>query len=308
MKPFRAIIMEQEETYKYRISSIENINTEDYIAKIRLALGRIGLISIEKGGMTIMPRKQEQENIPMYPLTTRYYVKVDMKNPITTKHAVQLIALITRIPENQIAFTDMDGNMVVDGAETEQHAFPQEVDSKEAQKDVGDARAKELVSDLMKDIMKKRDAVKPFTLKEGSVATHIEVSSIIGKKVDRGFYIVEQFENGTGEIFGPYRKCPENYDFISNIFHADVINESNDDGVTSFKIGGMRDSDEGMDDPKGFDKKYDVELVNQDTGGHHRVVVRASSPQDARHEAVELIAAKTKQPRERFLPLYPKID
>jgi hypothetical protein len=131
---------------------------------------------------------------------------------------------------------------------------------------------------------------------------------MIGKPVARGFYLVENTEN-TGVITGPFKKCPDNYDYLTDITEATLINETDNDGVIEYSV--KYPETDTQDDPADGgvrtqgDRKT-VKLIDQDTGKEYSVVTRAESDDAARLKAVEIIANRTGFHKDRFLPEQPE--
>jgi len=177
------------------------------------------------------------------------------------------------------------------------------------QDEVGQLRANALVSDMMLDIANRREAgTYQRDVYEGAVASHKEVKQIIGRPVRRGFYIVEQFNNGLGSIVGPFRKCPDNYGYINTIVKAHVLNEDSNDGIDDYDVqyapaDHQNDPDDAGNRSRGV--PMEVVLVDQDKGSEHRVVVRANSDDAARLRAIEIMAKRTGLPKDTFIPKNP---
>jgi len=302
MKPFFAHLLETEETYEYKLVSVENIHTDEVLGKIRLALKKHGLISIEPNG--VQTKINDKSNFSKYPFAPLYFDKVIMSSPISSMSAVQSVALFTRINDDRLKFVDKNDKVIMDGADAEQHAYPIEVDSKDAQEEVGQSRADSLVSDLMKDIATKRAGNIIRDVYEGAVASHREVSKIVGKAVPRGFYIVESTGRHHGTIMGPFHKCPDNYGYINKVHKAVIIKEDTSDGVIEYSI--KYPETEMQKDPEDAGvrdrvKTMTVKLVDQDSGKEHSVVVRADNQETAKLKAVEIIANRTGLPKDRFI-------
>lgn len=303
MKPFLAYLTEQDQEYEYKLCSVENIHHPETIGKIRLALGRYGLVSIEPDGVQTQINSAEKNSFDSYPFMPVYVCKIKMSNPVSSRNVVQSVALFTRINDEKIKLFDKDDKIVMDGAENEQHAHPVEIDDKDAQSEVGDEKAQSLVSDLMKELRSDMTAVK-----EGWVASHHEVGKMLGEKVRRGFYMVESQVNGFGTIRGPFRRCPDNYDYIGRLPTTSLVEKPTHGDLVEYKVE-FSDADM-QQDPEDAGQRdrgpsVEVEVTNQDTGKVHSAVVRATSETTARVKAVEIIAQRTGLPKEKFIATQP---
>lgn len=179
MKPFHVLLAEQDSDFEYKLCSIENIHDTYVLDRIRLALGRYGLIRLEPMGVSMKMSSSSKSMFPLFPLAPVYMIKVIMANPLTSRNAIQSIAVFSNVDQQLLRFFDMDDKLVMDGAETEQHAHPVEVDSAFAQSEVGDARAKSLVSDMMKQLSSKNSGVVEVPVYETRMVTHHEVRTML---------------------------------------------------------------------------------------------------------------------------------
>lgn len=311
MKPFLAYLAEQEQDYEYKLCSVENIHNAEMMEKIRLALGRYGLISIEPQGVQTQVTSASGNKFDEYPFMPVFICKVVLANPLSSRAATQSVSLFTRIKDDKLKFFDKGDKIVMDGAEAEQHAHPVEVDGS-AQEEVGDKRAQSLVSDLVKELEAKRDAATiEREVYEGWTASHHEVSKMLGQKVERGFYLVEHYENHEGVILGPFKKCPANYDYIGKLPTVSLTETAEDGDYTEFLVefdetsmqadpedAGTRDAGSSME----------VKVTDQDTGKEHTVAVRATSANAARSKAVEILAARTGISKDRLMPTSPSAE
>lgn len=309
MKPFRTFLAEQEQDYEYKLCSVENIHTTEMMEKLRLALGRYGLIELDPQGIQTQITAAEKSEFNQYPFLPVFIVKVVLANPLSSVSAVQSISLFTRIKDDKLKFFDKDSKIVMDGAENEQHAHPVEVDSKGSQSEVGDEHAQALVSDLMKDIIARREAsTVEIPVYEGFTATHHDVAKIIGRAVHRGFYLAENTADGWGIIRGPYKRFPANYDYVSVIPTATLMESATVDNLMEYKVKYAEAEHQGSpSDGGGKDvaKSMEVAVTDQDTGKEHSVVVKAVSSNAARAKAVEILAARLGVGKERLIPTSP---
>lgn len=311
MKPFRAHLVEQQEDFEYKLCSIENIHSDEIMTQIRLALGRYGLVDLSKNGILTQITASEKKQFDEYPFMPVYVCKVILSNPLSSVHAVQSVSLFTRIKDTKLKFFDKNDDIVMDGSDGQQHALPVEVDTKTSQAEVGDARSKTLVSDLMRELSAKRNAETiEREVYEGWVASHHEIKKMVGKMPRRGFYLVEYENNGTGTITGPFKKCPDNYDYIVEPHNVSVINETVRDNLVEYTFDHHETDiqNDPVDAPKRLEgKKMSVVVVNQDTGKEYTVVVTTDSDLAARTQAIEVMARKTGLPKERFIPTHPEV-
>lgn len=309
MKPFRAFLAEQEQDYEYKLCSVENIHTTEMLEKMRLALGRYGLIEMEPKGIQTQVSAAEKSEFHQYPFMPVYVVKIVLANPLSSASAVQSVSLFTRIKDEKLKFFDKDSKIVMDGAENEQHAHPVEVDSKGAQSEVGDVHAQSLLTDLMKEITAKRDAnTVEVPVYEGFTASHHDIAKMIDCEVRRGFYLVERYADGKGVIQGPFSKIPENYDYVTTIPKATVIESSGVDNLMEYKVKyAEAEHQNSPSDAGGKDvaKPMQVEVTDQDTGKEHTVAVKATSVNAARAKAVEILSARLGISKDRLLPTSP---
>jgi hypothetical protein len=308
MKPFIAHLLETDETYEYKLVSVDNIHTDEVMGKIRLALGKHGLISVEPNGVQLNVKDKNVAKFSEYPFAPVYFSKVIMSSPISSIPAIQSISLFTRINNSKMKFFDKNDKVVMDGADAEQHAHPIEVDSKGSQDEVGQSHADSLVSDLMKNIASSRENNVIRPVYEGSVASHKEVTEMLNKSVPRGFYLIENESRGSGTVMGPFRKCPDNYGYIKTVSKAVVLTEKENDGVIEYSVQYPEtDMQKDPEDAGSRDrnKPMTVKLVDQDTGKEHSIVVRADNDDTARIRAVEIIANRTGFHKDRFIPMNP---
>ena len=309
MTSFHTFLVEQDQDFEYKLCSVKNIHSSETMAQMRLALGRYGLISIEPNGIQTQVATGSHQ-FTAYPFLPVYVCKVIMANPVSSRPLVQTISLYTNIKEGELRWLSPDDKIVMDGADAQQHAHAIEVPSDQAQSEVGDRHATSLVSDLMKDIAANRAAnTVERPVHEGYVASHHEISSMLSRNVRRGFYLVENESATVGVVTGPFRKCPDNYDYIKTVPVATSVTESSNDGVTEYQVEysptAMQDdpSDAGQ---RVRGKSVQVTVVDQDTGKEHHVVVRAESNTSARLRAVEIIAQRTGLAKDRFIPIHPE--
>jgi hypothetical protein len=272
-------------------------------------LGRYGLISLEPIGINMKVVSDDTSMFSNYPFLPVYMLKVIMASPLTSRNAIQSIALFASIPQNTLKFYDKSGNIVMDGAETEQHAHPVEVDSAFAQSEVGDKRAASLVSDMMKSIAAKRSDTILVPVYESSMATHHEVGKMLGQPVRRGYYLIEKSTQGSGLITGPLSAYPDNLAFTTDVSAVKLKETKAVDAMVEFAVDFFEP--DVQEDPQDAGRRVDhkpmeVELVDINTGKEYTVVVRASSAETARPSAIEIIAAKTGIAKERFLPKSPE--
>lgn len=309
MKPFRTFLAEQEQDYEYKLCSVENIHTTEMMEKLRLALGRYSLIEMEPKGIQTQITAAEKSEFTQYPFMPVYVVKVVLANPLSSASAVQSVSLFTRIKDDKLKFFDKDSKIVMDGAENEQHAHPVEVDGKGSQAEVGDEHAKSLLTDLMKEITAKRDAnTVEVPVYEGFTATHRDVSKILGREVRRGFYLAEMQDDGWGVIQGPFTKMPENYDYVTTLPKATVVESSAQDNLMEYKVKYAEAEHQEMPADAGgkeVAKVMQVDVTDQDTGKEHTVGVKATSANAARAKAVEILAGRLGISKDRLLPTSP---
>jgi hypothetical protein len=308
MKPFRVLLAEQDTDYVYKLCSVENIQDTYIMDRVRLALGRYGLISMESLGVNLKISSSEDSIFPSYPFLPVYVLKIVMANPLTSRNAIQSIALFASIPQDTLRFFDMKDQLVMDGAETEQHAHPVEVDSAFAQSEVGDARAKSLVSDMMKQISSSRSGTLSIPVYESSMVTHHEVNRMIGQRVSRGYYLVEKDTNGRGQITGPFARSADNLSFMENVSPVTLVKTNKVGDMMEFVVNHFPPDSQG--DPadagrRAEHKPMEVVLIDQDTGKEYTVVVRASSEETARSSAVEILSKETGIIKGRLLPKSP---
>lgn len=310
MKPFRAFLAEQDQDYEYKLCSVENILDGEVMAQIRMALGRHGLISVEPQGVQTKIADAAARKFDKYPFMPVHVLKLVMSNPISSRSAVQSVALFTRIPETKLGLFDMKDQIVMDGAEGEQHAHPVEYPSKDAQAEVGDARAQNLVSDLMKDITKTREERSyEREVYEGVVASHREVARATGRRLDKGFYIIENRGDEGNIMVGPFAKMPINYEYASKLSLM-TLGESKNSGSGLREYSVEYPETEKQDDPLDAGTRfegntYDVEMIDQDTGKSYTVAVRAGSERAARSRAAEIVAAQQGISKDRLIPMKP---
>lgn len=306
MKPFRVVLAEQDQDFEYKLCSIENIGDTYVLDRIRLALGRYGLISVESMGATMKLQADENSMFPNYPFLPIYTVKVVMTNPITSRNAIQSVALFSTIPQETLKFFDMSGNLVMDGVEAEQNAHGVEVDKAFAQSEVGDSRAKALVSDMMKDIMAKRDGTVKVPVYETTMISHHEVQTIIGQRVSRGFYMMEAVSSNRSLITGPFGTVADNLDFPKSITPGTLVESRSVGDMMEFTVSSEPSIKEPVDAGRRVEHKpMQVVLIDQDTGKEYTVVVRSSDEESARSSAIEILAGKTGISKEKLLPKAP---
>jgi hypothetical protein len=308
MKPFYAHLLENEETFEYKLVSVENIHTDDVMSKIRLALGKYGLVTLEPNGVLTTVKDSDNKRFAEYPFAPIYLCKITMNNPVSSNPLIQSIALFTRIKDTKLKLFDNGDKIVMDGSDAEQHAHPMEVGGKDAQSEVGQAKADSLVSDMMMDIAGRRDKNIIRDVYEGHTASHVEISKMINTKVPRGFYLIENTANDRASITGPFKTCPDNFGYITNVNKAVVLSESSDDGVVEYAV--KYAEPDMQNDPadagtRDRNKPMEVALIDQDSGKEHTVVVRADTDESARLKAVEIIAKRTGLHKDRFMPKDP---
>lgn len=312
MKPFRVHLAEQEEENEYKLCSVENIHTTEMVEKIRMALGRYGLISMEPAGVQMKINTGEDTKFPEYPFAPVFVTKIFMDYPLSSDTAVQSIALFTRISDKMLKFCDKNGNPVVDGADAEQHAHPIEADDKDAQAEVGDARVKSLVSDMMKDIAARRSQSEiEIPVYEGFTATHHDIEKMTNRKVRRGFYLAENHHDGTATITGPFKKMPDNFDYVDVLPKVVVVESNSYDNLTEYKVKyAPAEQQKSPSDAGGVEiaKPMTVELTDQDTGKTYTIAVKAVTKNAARTKAIQIAAQQTKLPQGRFIPTSPVAD
>ena len=311
MKPFRAHLLEQEETFEYKLCSVENIHTAEVLANIRLALGRHGLLELTPNGVQTQIDSASNSQLTKYPFMPVYVVKVLMSNSISSWPSVQSISLFTHIKADKLKLFDKDDKIVMDGADGDQQVYPVEVDSDTAQAEVGDARVETLVSDLMKGLSITREATTiTRDVYEGLVTDHQGICGLLSNP-PRGFYIVEKYADGAN-IVGPYRKCPDNYDFVTDtptvadttvITHKQIGNGLYETEVAYQPADMQTDPDDAQDRLEST--PMTVKLIDQDTGTEYSVEVRAESIDSARRRAIEIITVRTGMSKDRFLPKSP---
>ena len=313
MKPFRAHLAEQDSDYEYKLCSVENIHNTEIVAKIRLALGRYGLLALEPQGVQIKMNDNQANSFVQYPFMPVYVTTVILSSPLSSRNAVQSIALFTKIKDDRMAFFDKDEQIVMDGAENEQHAHPVEVDSASSQAEVGDAHVASLMTDLMKDLTAHREAnTITRDVYEGYVCSHLEVAKATGQKVRRGFYVIENAKRGVPTMVGPHKKIPMNYAYSTRLPQMDLVEEiASNNGLTEFQVSFHQEDQQG--DPKEGGSRlrgtnYEVTVVDQDTGKEHTISTRATSIADARSQGVELISAKLGIAKERLIPTKPEAE
>jgi hypothetical protein len=260
-------------------------------------------------GVTMKLSSDDKSMFPNYPFLPIHTVKVTMTNPITSRNAIQSVALFSTIPQDSLKFFDMDGNLVMDGVEAEQNAHGVEVDSAFAQAEVGDARSQSLVSDMMKQISSARNEKLSVPVYEATMVTHHEVQKIIGERVSRGFYMMEQVSKGRSLITGPFATPADNLPFPSEIVPATLV-ETRQLEAGMFEYATRAEMVAMAQDPTDAGRRVEhkpmqVVLVDQDTGKEYTVVVRASSEDTARASAVEILAGKTGISKEKLLPKAP---
>lgn len=311
MKPFRAFLAEQDQDYEYKLYSVENIHNAEMMAKIRLALGNHGLIDIEKQG--VMTKMNDSSNMTFdeYPFSPVYVSKVTLSSPLSSRAAVQSVSLFTRIKDDKLAFLDKSDEIVMDGADAEQHSHPVEVDSKDAQEEVGDARAQTLVSDLMKDIIAGREAnTIELEVYEGFVTSHREIKEASGESVRAGFYVFEDTKDGP-IMTGPLKKLPENYSYKFGLRNLQIKRPLTTEGdLMEYAVSYEEDQQADPADAgrRIRSKSYEAEVIDQDSGRSYNVMVRAHSSFDARQQAVDKIAAKHGLRKEALIPVKPEAE
>lgn len=309
MKPFRAHLVEQEEDYEYKLCSVENIHDHEVLGHIRMALGKYGLMSMEVAGVQTQVTSASKLQFDKYPFRPVYIVKIVMSGPLSSRNAVQSVALFTRINQEKIRFFGKDDEIVMDGADVEQHGHPVEVGTDQAQAEVGDRRAKTLVSDLMKEIAAKRSSQTiERPIYEGFTASHHEINKMLGIKAPRGFYVMESTTAGFATITGPFRKCPDNYDYVGRTPVA-VLKETREVGSLVEYDVEFAPADLQADPPDGGDRVVgeptSVEVTDQDTGKVYTIVVRATGDNEARAKAVAVIASRKGISADRLMPTAP---
>lgn len=310
MKPFRAHLVEQETNYEYRLCSVVNIHDSEIQDKIRLALGRYGLIELKPNGVQTKLNSAADKGFNQYPFSVVYVTTVVMSNPLSSRAAVQSVALFTRIDSSKLAFLDKSDQIVMDGPDVEQHAAPVGVDSKTAQAEVGDARVKTLVSDMMDAIIsgRKDKTIEVPVYENGSVVDHTAVSQATGRKMPKGFYVVETAGDET-IMSGPYTRCPENYEFTNEMNRADLSEvRQQTDGINEYIV--EYHPAETTEDPADAGRRlvgqtYQAEVVDQDTGKTHTISVRAQSANAARAIAVDRLSKKLGIDKDNLIPTKP---
>jgi len=308
MKTYTSILAEQDIDYEYKLCSVENIHTPEVLEQIRLALGRHGLINMEPVG--VQKTINTESPFMSYPFMTVYVVKLTMSSPLGSNEAVQSVSLFTRIKDDRIKLFDKDDKIVMDGPTSDQDEPPVEVDSDTAQSEVGDERAQVVVSDLMKELDAINTAKKIEIDVYEFVLSNAEVSDMLDRPVERGFYVCEKYSDGSGKITGPFTKCPDNYQYGANIKSASLIEATVENNLIEYEVN-FNEPDM-QEDPldavrPDVTTKQSVTVVDQDTGKEYTAVVNAASEDSARIIAVDSISKKTGLSRERFIPKGPKI-
>ena len=285
-KSFRAFLIEQEKDYTYEIVSVANIHDAGIISRISQALAPYGLLEVEKG--YFKPIQKTNAEFPAYPDSATYSVKVTLSTAQRDSTILQAVALFTNIS---------DKNLKVNGDEKMPDVEPKE----ETPGDIaGEKRIGALLRDLEKE-RKEREAQTDtkgidFNKYERFVTNHAMIEGILGRKLRRGYYLVETA--GAGKkvtVTGPFKKQPSNYEFRETMVEGlRFLSESTDNGRALFEFDASSASTIKVDKPsRQKSSKWEVDVLNNDSGKTETVYVNAPDEVTARNVAVDTVRMRT---------------
>jgi len=313
---FRAILAEKDEEFVYYVKSTRNIHKDEVLDQIRLALLPFDLRSIEKAGWNPMSEKSNDMFPEDWPGGTVYSVKVTVGLEMGSDRAIQKVALFTHI-NDQYLFVykqgesqermdneDEDEPATADykslslGAE-KWDASPDKlaIDAK-AQDYAGQKRIDDFMRELETDRKSREASVKEPKIYESFVTSHIALRDVNGGSAPKkGFYLVERFQDDPSimHISGPFKHKAINYDFVPDMMKQ---------GVNDFKFLGLGkvqliEHEENFRYTLTTEEKemvneapYEVEVTDQDSGKVHHVIAHGSSVDEARDNAVKIVAKK----------------
>lgn len=299
-KSFHALMIESVQDHTYYVKSISNIHDEEKLERIALALTPHELIEIKPDGF--QPIAQHNELFPKFANTPTYTLKVVLGMEVNPTQAVQSIAMFANIDDEYLVMMKKGDKPGTD----EEIETGEEVTDSESQNMAGEKRIGAFLKDL-EDDRKKRGDGKVRDVYESFCVPYTVVSKTLGRPMHRGFYIVEQFGDspGVGTMTGPFRKQPVNYEYSNAMAPVEIISEDVKDGQTVFKLK-LIEFDDIPVSPSTNDRKWDVEVMDVDSGKKYDLVVNADCDVTARNRAIDIIAAKTGMDSSKFITTDPE--
>lgn len=300
-KSFHAMLIESEQEFTYYVKSIRNIHDDEMIEKIALALTPHELIEIEADGFK--PMAENNDLFPEYPNTPTYTIRVKLGMEIVPETAVQSIAMFTNINDEQLLVHEKGKKA---DAKTEDDTHDETITDKEAQDMAGEKRIGAFLQDLEKERKERADGVVRDVYETFSVPYNA-VSKVVGEPVPKGFYLVEHFDDspGVATITGPFKKQPMNYEYVHSLAPCKVLSEDAEGDQRIFKVT-LDERDPDSITPPGAGQKWEVEVMDTDSGRKYDVVVDAPDSTSARNEGIEVVARNTRINPEQLIALKPE--
>lgn len=326
-KPLSVLIAENDSEHTYRVRSVHNLHDDEVIGRILLGLAGFQVRDIKPVRVDLNPSKK---NFPGYPLMPIYVVEIVTGLPMTRDEALNLIALQTGI---RLDAVDIEGDGIAEKpAEPEKNYKPitgnqegeatpdkfepehTEID-RNGQKQVGLKRLGDFLKDLEADRDERDENTDTRDVYEGALATHLEVSSLIGKPVRRGYYSVCALDESrlNLRVIGPYQNPPLNYGLNVRLVEAmkpnRVLSEKRFDNLIEYRINLLENPWQGTmpTNPTGAtNAPFEVLVKDTDTGETYPVEVHAGSTIEARNKGVEVVHKQTGIDVDRLLVMSPK--
>lgn len=324
MKTFKEFLAEAEDEFRYHVTSVVNVHTEEMMSLIHLALAQYGVKAVERGAYK-MPGSGELRD---FPNAASWTVIVVTSHPIDTRAGAIEVTNYTRIPTTNLLFHEAGVDPYAEPKKEKEKEYvpltgtvPE--DKEGGQKFVGDARLSDFLKELGDDRNEREAELKKHEREvyEAFVTTHLTVESMLDAPLRKGYYIIQNLRESTGEniveIRGPFMNRGEEFGipYRDNYAIKGKVVESisaTENGLTIMElvVHGAADHYKPMGKlvepaPK---QQFKVAVRDQDTGREFRFVVDAGSIAAARERAKTMVTKNWGILPDRLLVLEPHVS
>jgi hypothetical protein len=315
-KSFHVLLAENDEEYTYCVRTCVDLDKRDILSGIEMAFlpHQIRAFEVQR----TLPISKENKYFPSEENCPTYGINVTVGLKIDPEVILQEIILQTGLyretvvvfeegqePHKQAQENKTGGEYKPITGSTLFDATPDEgmIDEK-AQETVGTKRVENFMRELERE-RKERIKLKHPNKETAYCTTHLVAGALLGEGVRKGYYVVTEATNGL-EVAGPFNKAPSNYKFTEsvkvpggprtvsrkgNLFEMKYTNET----LPAHAQASINDA-----------SSFEVEVENLDTGGLTNVVVKARDQDEARTNAVNVVASRQKVDPESLVAKHPE--
>lgn len=287
-RSFKMMLSESEKDYTYFLLSPYNIMTPEMLDKISIGMHGRDLVDVEPVGQ-LVNTDTFNPYFPDLKSEGTYKIKLITAYPINIHRTKIQLAQYLHYDPSWLILHEEGEEILRDTCDCDAVEEP----SDDNQELVGVRRLDAFMSELSKEREEIKEAERAKNIHTGDLCVnHATLQEMVGRRVRRGYYVLETYKNGRVLSYGPYQSAPINTKLVETV---DAPTNTHRHMTESGIVYEFSDEDSKGQLPNG--KVYVVPVINDDTGAEYDVKVKANSPERARDAAVVRASRVLKVPK-----------